>query len=288
MLSFMQMPAKARIYWAVVTGAGLCSLLASIRAASFRREELLTLLLFNCAALAVSRLKVRIPGILVTLSVNYVVIISALLNLSLPGAMLVGIAGALGQSYVFASQRPKWFQAVFNAAAIPLPILAASFALHLNSVRAADATGLLSLIAASLAYFFVNTIAVAGIVSFSAGKSLFPNWRQSYLWTFPQYLAGGIIAGGVHFLQGLVGWTAIVIGLPAVYLVYASYRTYMGRLEELQQGIRRHDEHHAQALKSALRAASDPGVAALLEQHLRELEQNDSQQIGFTSSPVPA
>ncbi|MDE3195156.1 MAG: hypothetical protein KGN84_02350 [Acidobacteriota bacterium] len=282
------MPLKARIYWVLAVAAGVLSFAVSARTIPGREVGLTVLPLYLAAAVAVSRLKIRLPGILSTLSVNYVVIVTALLNLPVADAMLVGVASALGQSWLFARKRPRWFQVAFNAGAIPLPILAAEFALHLRSLRATDNSGILNLVAASLTYFFVNTIVVAGMVSFSSRGRLFANWRESYLWTFPQYLAGGIIAGGVQFLQAAIGWAALLVGLPAVILVYLSYRTYMARVEQLEEQIRIRAERHAEAMRMAYNATSDPRLAALLEPHLRELECESGGEISFGTNPVLA
>jgi hypothetical protein len=35
-------------------------------------------------------------------------------------------------------------------------------------------------------------------------------WKESYLWTSPQYLVGGLIAIGFHLTIYRVGWAGIV------------------------------------------------------------------------------
>jgi len=76
--------------------------------------------------------------------------------------------------------------------------------------------------------------------------------------------------------------------MRAVYLVYVSYQTYMGRVEELQEGIRRRDEQHAQALRDALEVAADLAMAALLKRQLREFQQESSHGVRFHAPPFPA
>jgi putative nucleotidyltransferase with HDIG domain len=250
MTTFTNMPAKARAYWWLVVLTGVSSFLFTLRFWNFHRADPWRVLLFMLAATGASRLKIRLPGILVTLSVNYVVIMTALLNLNPGAGMIVGVASALGQSYIYTRQKPQWFQALFNAAAMSLPILAAESALRFRWLSVADPSGWLNLLAASMEYFFINTVIVAGIVSCTSSQAIFRNWRESYLWTFPQYLVGGGIAGAIHFLQRFIGWPAVILGVPAIYLVYLSYKIYMGRVEELRTGILERDRLHLRTMET--------------------------------------
>ena len=134
-------------------------------------------------------------------SPNRRVIMAALLSLNLGAAMIVGVASALGQCCIRANRKPRWFQIVFSTSAMALPILAAASALRFHLLLLEDPSGWLNLLAASLAYFFMNTIIVGGIVSLTSGRRLFHHWRESYPWTSLHYLAGGGIAGALHLLN---------------------------------------------------------------------------------------
>jgi hypothetical protein len=112
-----------------------------------------------------SGLKIRLPGLLVTLSMNYVVVIASLLSMNASAGIIVGFASAIGQCCIYATRRPRWFQVVFSTSAMVLPILMADGALHSRFLALADPTGCLGLMGASLAYFFMNTVIVAGIIS---------------------------------------------------------------------------------------------------------------------------
>jgi hypothetical protein len=195
------MPVRARAYWLLVVVTGVSCFLLTLDSQGLHHGDLGRVALYILAALAASGLKTRLPGILVTLSVNYIVIMAALLSLNLGAAIIVGVVSAVGQCCICASRRPRWFQVVFSASAMALPILAANSALHLRLLSLEDPSGFLNILAASLAYFFMNTIIVAGIVGLTSGKRLSLHWRQSYLWTSFHYLVGGSIAGALHFLN---------------------------------------------------------------------------------------
>ena len=195
------MPVRARAYWLLVVMTGVSCFLLTLDSQGLHQVDLGRVALYILAALAASGLKTRLPGILVTLSVNYIVIMAALLSLNLGAAMIVGVVSAVGQCCICASRKPRWFQVVFSASAMALPILAAESVLRSRLLSLEDPSGCLNVLAASLAYFFMNTIIVAGIVGLTSGKRLSLHWRESYLRTSFHYLVGGGIAGALHFLN---------------------------------------------------------------------------------------
>jgi diguanylate cyclase (GGDEF)-like protein/putative nucleotidyltransferase with HDIG domain len=69
------------------------------------------------------------------------------------------------------------------------------------------------------------------VVALTESKSLRTVWREYYLWTFPYYIVGGGIAGGISACTRRFGWETSVLALPMVYVVFRSYRLYLGRLE---------------------------------------------------------
>src|SRR5579864_8868350 len=66
------------------------------------------------AALLSSSLKVGLPGVEATLSVNFLFTLLGILELSLPETLLIGIASTLGQFYWRPARTLKPVQLVFN------------------------------------------------------------------------------------------------------------------------------------------------------------------------------
>ena len=76
---------------------------------------------FSCyliAALLASSLKVSLPGIEGTLSVNFLFTLLGILELSLPQTLVIGLASTLAQFYWRPARRLKWVQLVFNLAQV--------------------------------------------------------------------------------------------------------------------------------------------------------------------------
>jgi len=57
-------------------------------------------------------------------------------------------------------------------------------------------------------------------------------WVEGYLWSFPYYLIGAAIAGFVSYLTGRSDGRRRCSRWPVVYVIYRSYRLYVGKLED--------------------------------------------------------
>ena len=194
------------------------------------------------AALLASSLKVSLPGIEGTLSVNFLFTLLGILEMSLPETLLIGLAGTLAQSYWKPARRLKLIQLVFNLSQVTVSSAAAYGAYKLIAVYVLHAPGPLALLVAAITHFAFNTAAMSTIIGLTAGKSLSKVWTESYLWSFPYYMVGAAIAGLVHFLNRHIGWQSSLLVLPPIYLMYRSYRLYLGKLES--------EKRHAEKVSS--------------------------------------
>jgi len=256
----------AKAYWLAVTLAGFC--LSTFVIGEWRPNpaDLSKLAIYLVAAVLASAFKVQLPGIFSTLSMNYVVIIAGMLDLDLAGGVLVSIAGVAGQTFYKCKERVQWKHMVFNLAAIALSVAAAGYCKDLRFIAAIDHFGICSIFGASLAYFAVNTLAVSGIIGLTTNQPVLEVWRESYLWTFPQYLVGGIIADCLHLMIQYIGWASVIVAFPVVYLVYRSYAIYLARVEEQQKHIAEMAQLHLrtiEALAMAIDAKDDTTAAHL-------------------------
>jgi diguanylate cyclase (GGDEF)-like protein/putative nucleotidyltransferase with HDIG domain len=270
MAEFEGMPLKVKAYWLLVVTTGIFWAAYSMLQCPIEKEDMVRLAIYVIAAISSSGLKIRLPGIFGTLSINYVVVIFALLGSTVTVGLIVALTSAMSQCIMHANSRPRWYQVLFSVGGIPLPVLAATFLLRSPYLHQADHSGWIALLAASLVYMGVNTITVAGIIGLTTGKSLIDIWVNSYLWTYPQYLVGGAIAGGVNLLSGYLGWPALAIGIPPLYLLYRSYGLYLGRIEQQQNHILEMAGLHLRTIETLALAidAKDDTTAA----HLRRVQ----------------
>ena len=188
-------------------------------------------------AVLASSLKVSLPGIDGTMSVNFLFILIGILELSFPETLVLGCASTLAQCYWRVQNRVQPIHVVFNVAGMMAPAIAASFlAFHLFQPLLHGSTSLLLLVTAC-AYFVINTVPVGIVISLAEKKSFRKIWSECYFWSFPYYLVGAGIAGLVSYVNRYVSWQTSLLVLPVVYWIYRSYRLYLGRLEDEKRHV---------------------------------------------------
>ncbi len=166
-----------------------------------------------------------------TMSANFLFILVGILDLSYSETVLMGCLGGLVQTLWHADPRPRPIQWLFNLANLALSISAAELVFHSKVAAGVGFRWPLLVAAAATTYFAFNTISVSGIIAMTEGRNPVHVWKECYLWAFPYYLLGALIACGVSAINRLVGWQFALLVFPIVYWIYRSYRTYLSRLE---------------------------------------------------------
>src|ERR1700757_4851765 len=225
--SWSAMSLSARLYIGVIVALGSSVLVVgAMHPTSHQPVKFLCYLL---VAVAASRLKVNLPGITGTMSVNFLFILLGILELSFAETLALGCVAILTQC--FYRDRPRLVQVVFNTCATSFAIGLAYCVYHVPIFRAQNNPAVL-LVATASTYFAANTLPVATVISLTEHKSLRRIWSDCYFWSFPYYLVGAGVAGLVSWLNRVVDWQTSLLILPAVYLIYRSYRLYLAKLED--------------------------------------------------------
>ncbi len=192
-------------------------------------------------ALLSSGLKVTLPGVTGTLSVSFLFILAGMAELGGVQTMVIGIGSALVQIYWSAKKHPPFHQVLFNLATISLAIRFAEATLHF-----AEGVGLslpFRLFLATVGYFIANTFAISGAISITEKRSLFRVWKECYFWALPYYLLGATLVCVVHWVNQNLGWEFSLLAMPVAWVVYRSYRLYIGRLETEKERVEQEKEH---------------------------------------------
>jgi len=197
----------------------------------WRSDDPLRFIFYLAVALSASVFKVRLPGIEATMSANFLFILVGIMDLSMAETIVMGSLGGLVQSIWHSKPRPKPIQLIFNFSNIALSIVAADLVYHSVGAQSIGMRWPLLLAAASSTYFAVNTMSVSGVIALSERRNPIRVWNECYLWSFPYYLLGALIAGVVSTINHSLGWQVAVLILPVVYWIYRSYRIYLNRLE---------------------------------------------------------
>jgi putative nucleotidyltransferase with HDIG domain len=219
----------ARVFIAGMALAGaMCYVLAF---SHWQSNDPLRFICYLIAALLASSLKVTLPGLDATLSVNFLFTLLGILELGMPETLLIVLASTVGQAYLRRKHRVKLVQFLFNWSQLTVSSSVAYGAYSLVVARVLHGPGPLALLVAAIIHFGCNTAAMSTIIGLTEDKPVSKVWNDSYLWSFPYYMVGAAVAGLVHFLNGHIGWQSSLLILPPIYLMYRSYRLYLGKLE---------------------------------------------------------
>ncbi|MDQ6707645.1 MAG: diguanylate cyclase [Acidobacteriota bacterium] len=224
-----QMPVKAKIYigFTLVAGAAL------LGGASFHWQcnDPARFLAYFFLALMASGLKISLPGMFGTMSLNFLFVLIGLLELSFSETLTMGCAATLVQCFYHAKFRPTLLHASFSVASVAVAI-GSSALVHAHTIRDTPGTHLLLAGLVACTYFVTNTISVAAVIALTERKSVRKVWLECYFWCFPYYLLGASIAWLLSLAGRFIGWQASLLAIPIIYFIYRSYRSYLGRLDD--------------------------------------------------------
>jgi diguanylate cyclase (GGDEF)-like protein/putative nucleotidyltransferase with HDIG domain len=181
--------------------------------------------------LIAATLKVRLPGITGTLTVNYVFALIGLADLSLPECMIAGMLATVVQCLLHAKSRPSFVQVLFNVANIAVAIVACGKVFFWPYLISHGIGLLMRLTFAAIVYFLLNTFLVTVIISLTESKPVLRVWEECYLWVFPFFFLGAGFAWTFHYMAGRFGWQSAMLALPGVYILYSAYHFYLGKLQ---------------------------------------------------------
>jgi len=229
------MSTKAKLFIGVVLVAGATIL--GMGAAHWNCADPFHFGAYLAIALVASVLKVSLPGITGTMSVNFLFILIGIVELSLPETLLLGSAAALVQYFWNAKGQTKWVQVLFNLCNMALAVSAAFWVYHASIQHLLKNYLLLALTAAAGVYFVANTVPIATVISLTESKTVRKVWSECYFWSFPYYLLGATLAAFISWVNVTVGWQSSLLVLPPVYLIYRSYHLYLGKLENEKEHV---------------------------------------------------
>jgi diguanylate cyclase (GGDEF)-like protein/putative nucleotidyltransferase with HDIG domain len=208
----------------------------------------LKFLCYLIVALIASRLKVNLPGITGTMSVNFLFLLLGVLELSFAETMALGCAAVVVQC--FDRNRPVPVQVAFNVCSTALAIAATFVAYRFSLIHKAVSNPSTLLFFAACVYFVANTVPVAAVISLTEKRSLRKIWSDCYFWSFPYYLVGAAVAGLMNWLHDFTDWQTSLLILPVVYLIYRSYRLYLGKLEDEKRHVEEMADLHMRTIEA--------------------------------------
>ena len=199
-------------------------------------------------AILASRLKVNLPGITGTLSVNFLFILIGILELSFSETLILGAISMLAQCMY--PERPKAIQVTFNVCAGSVSTTLAYFVYHLPVANALVGSRPVLLGLAATVYFIANAGSIATVISLAERRPLTRILVDCYFWSFPYYLVGAGLRARWRGSTIPFNWETSLLMLPAVYLIYRSYRLYLGKLEDEKRHVEEMANLHLRTIEA--------------------------------------
>jgi len=214
----------ARMFVALIAISGLLVFgyaLSSTRAVPTGR--FISFLLVACLA---ARLKVKLPGLPGTMSVNLPFILLAAAEMSLAEAVVVGCVSTLVQCLPRGKQKFNPIQAAFSCSTIMLAITATKWIFASPEVAATIPSVHLRLAVAAMGYSLVNTVPIAIVIALTEAVSALPTWIEMLQLSFPYLVASAGVAGLALAITPEVVWQVPLAMLPVMAGIFLSYRRY--------------------------------------------------------------
>jgi diguanylate cyclase (GGDEF)-like protein/putative nucleotidyltransferase with HDIG domain len=256
---------QTKIFVGVTASLGVVAL--GFAVLHWQSQDLLRFFCYLAVAVLASGLKVQLPGIDGTMSVNFLFILLGVLELSLPETLVIGCTATLVQSVWQARNRLDPVKVLFNVAGMMANASALTYvSYHWLADRSGSNKPILLMVAA-LVFFFANTLPISIVIALTEGKSSRKVWSECYFWSFPYYLVGAAAVGLVGIVNRSAGWETSLLVLPLIYWVYRSYRLYLGRLEAEKERVEVEKRHVEQIASLNMRTIEALALAIEAKDH---------------------
>jgi diguanylate cyclase (GGDEF)-like protein/putative nucleotidyltransferase with HDIG domain len=225
----------ARLYIAAVCVTGM-TMLAS-ETIPWESKEVIRFCCYMVISVLSAGLKIKLPGVMGTMSVNFLFILIGIVDMSLSETMVIGCFGTLIQCLWKPKSGLKPIQACFSVSNTAISTYLCFSLYHWRAIENLNSGTPILLLVTALLFFVVNTGGIALVISLTERSPLRKTWHNCYFWTFPFYLLGASIAWIVSIVSRQVKWESSTLLLPIVYFIYRSYRVYLGRLEDEKKHV---------------------------------------------------
>jgi diguanylate cyclase (GGDEF)-like protein/putative nucleotidyltransferase with HDIG domain len=262
----------------------------------WQSSDLTRFVCYLLIATLASGLKIQLPGIDGTMSVNFLFILLGVLEMSMSETLVIGCTASLAQCIWWARSKPDPAKLAFNVLSMMANAIAISYFAFHHLERVLGGSTPLLLVITALIFFLANTLPVSIIISLTEGKSPRKVWSECYFWSFPYYLVGAAVVFFVDFVNKHTGWQASFMVLPVIYWVYRSYRLYLGRLEAEKIHVETEKRHAEDVAKLHLRTIEALALAIEAKDHtthkhlqrVRVYAIEIAKELGFSAEEIEA
>ncbi len=214
---------SARIFVALIVISGLLVLGdAVLNANAMPTAKFLAVLLVACVA---ARLRIKLPGVTGTMSVNLPFILVAAAQMNTAEALAVGFISTFFQCLA-KGKKFNVMQVAFNCSTITLAVAATRFIYVAPSLASMVSSPALRLALAAAGYALANTVPVAIVIGLTEARSILRTWLEMLQLSFPYLVASASIAGVTLTVTQEIGWQVPLAVLPIMAGIFLSYKRY--------------------------------------------------------------
>src|SRR3984957_7230701 len=259
------MSTRTKLFVGITVSLGIVVLCSAL--GHWQSADLMRFTCYLAVAILASGLKVQLPGIDGTMSVNFLFILLGAMELSLPETLAIGCTATLVQSVWQARNRPDPVKVLFNVVGMMANASALCYwSYHWLYAKMGGNKPVLLMLAA-LVFFLANTLPISVVIALTENKTSRKVWSECYFWSFPYYLVGAAAVGLVGVVNSRAGWQTSLLVLPLIYWVYRSYRLYLGRLEAEKERVEVEKRHVEQIASLNMRTIEALALAIEAKDH---------------------
>ena len=192
---------------------------------------------FLLVASLAARLRIKLPGVTGTMSVNLPFILVAAATMNTAEALAVGFISTFFQCLA-KGKKFNVMQVAFNCSAITLAVAATRIIYASPLVASAITSPSLRLAFAAAGYALANTVPVAIVIGLTEAVSMFRTWLGMLQLSFPYLVASAGIAGVTLTLTQGIGWQVPLAVLPIMVGVFQSYKRYFAATVSSEANMR--------------------------------------------------
>jgi len=181
-------------------------------------------------ATATSRMKVTIPGINGSMSVNLPFLMLAVTMLSATESILIACVASIVQTVPTDGSKLKPVRVLFNLGMMAFASGTAALVSHLRVLeRLSWGAAQTLLIGATATFFLGQTLPVSIIIGLTEGGPIRKTWSNLAQMSFPYFVLSAGVTSMVLSAGHHIGWLAALAVLPVMFTTYRSYRLYFAK-----------------------------------------------------------
>lgn len=233
-------PVLTEIYRWMVIVCGFSVLVFYLYQPGIFKIESELFLLLTFTAFAASRISIKFPKFHGTITVSDAFIFLALLLWGAPAAILTAAVDSVASTLRIKSRLVRTY--LFNVSTTACATWLTASVLHLffgNPTEISKNLPMQSFVLAlclmALTHFLGSMLLNSVMQVLKLGKDLWKTWSTYFLWSCITFFIGAAIAGIIIKLVSSVGFIAIVLVSPVIFLVYLTYKSYLKSHDALQE-----------------------------------------------------